>query len=50
MKFLIWPDKVYFHFNEVFILKYLKKLALQIREFGAADPGIVTIQRIFHAI
>jgi hypothetical protein len=45
MKFLIGPDQV--HFSFVFGLKFFLSWHWQNIGFGAADPGIVTVMRIF---
>jgi hypothetical protein len=50
MKFLIGPDQVYFSFERGLRIQIFKKVgivSIHIR-FESADPGIVTIQRIFN--
>jgi hypothetical protein len=48
MMFQIVPDQVYFfNFKEVFIFNFLKRLYYQYIRFESADPGIVTVRRIF---
>jgi hypothetical protein len=50
MKFLIGPDQVYFSFTRGPCIKiFFKKLILSVMyiKCGAADPGIVTVRRIF---
>jgi hypothetical protein len=48
MKFVVGPDQVnFFHFNEVLYLNFKKSWHWQFRGYGATDPGIVTVRRIF---
>jgi hypothetical protein len=48
MKFLIGPDQVYFNFKKAFTFKFLKSWYCPYIGFESADPGIVTIRRIFN--
>jgi hypothetical protein len=48
MNFLIGPDQVFLNFKEVFVFNFFKSWYCQVIRFESADPGIVTVLRIFH--